>query len=373
MRTIFRAYLFCFIGFSAVLGGVYLHERVELRGVQAEAARRALAQVEAQLAPQNPAAVPYTLYPSAGGESVFGGKPYTLLFVGDLMLSRGVDYMVKKYGGGDFRYPFLKIADELKKADFLFGNLEGPISDRGENQGSIYSFRAEPKAAGGLMFAGFDVMSVANNHILDWGRDALTDTISVLNINGIKSVGAGKNNEEANKPVLFVLGSPPAGEAGLPAGQAGLRLAVFAYTNLMPQSLEATANRPGLSSFSIEKASEAIRAAKQSADIIIVSFHWGDEYQTRSNALQQKIAHAMIDAGADLIVGHHPHVVQELEEYKGGHIIYSLGNFIFDQNFSEDTRKGLIAKVTVRDKKIENVEPIEIHFTKTFQPEIGGL
>lgn len=361
MHTIFRAYLFCFIGFSAVLAGVFLRERVEINGMQSVAARRALAQVESQLAPSRPTVTSYTLPPKADPPQAENPTPYTLVFVGDLMLSRGVDYMVKKYGGGDYRYPFLKIADELKRADLLFGNLEGPISDRGSNQGSIYSFRAEPKAVEGLQFAGFDMMSVANNHIFDWGRDALADTISVLGINGIKSVGAGKNDEEANQPVRFALGD--------------LRLAFLAYTNLMPQSLGATIDHPGLSSFSIEKATEAIRAAKQDEDIVIVSFHWGDEYQTHSNALQQKIAHALIDAGADLIVGHHPHVAQETEEYNGGHIIYSLGNFVFDQNFSADTQKGLMANVTVDadNETIEKVEPIEIRFTKTFQPYINGL
>lgn len=380
MQAIFRAYLFCFLGFSVVLGGVFIRERVEFRGTQAAAARRVLAQIESQLVPQSSSLTPYTPYPKPPDARQMAGsgsrlsyqnndierRDYTLLFVGDIMLSRGVDYMVKKYGGGDYRYPFLNIADEFKKADFLFGNLEGPISERGANQGSIYSFRAEPKAVEGLMFAGFDVMSLANNHILDWGRDALADTASILAINGVKPVGAGRNYEEANKPVRFAysLKDRPYRALG------DTRFAVLAYTNLMPQSMEATADHPGLSSFSIEKATEAIRAAKLNADIVIILFHWGDEYQIHSNELQQKIGRAMIDVGVDLVVGHHPHVVQEIEQYENGWIIYSLGNFVFDQNFSDDTRRGLMAKVTVRDKKIERVEPIEIKFTKTFQPYV---
>ena len=352
----FWGYLFIVFGSSAVLAGVSVRDLVELRGAQANLARRALAQIESQLALQNPAATPYPLPPKADPPQAETPSPYTLVFVGDAMLSRGVDYMVQKYGAGDFRYPFLKIADELQKVDFLFGNLEGPISERGADQGSIYSFRANPKVVAGLQFVGFDAMSVANNHIFDWGRDALVDTLSVLAINGIKPVGAGRNYADANTPVRFVLHDT--------------RFTLFSYTNLYPKSLEATADRPGISSFDLERAKERIRAVRSEADIVIVSFHWGEEYQTHSNALQQKIARTLIDAGADLIVGHHPHVVQEIEQYKGGWIMYSLGNFVFDQNFSDDTRKGLMAKVTVRDKKIERLEPIEIKFTNTFQPYI---
>jgi poly-gamma-glutamate synthesis protein (capsule biosynthesis protein) len=118
----------------------------------------------------------------------------------------------------------------------------------------------------------------------------------------------------------------------------------------------------------MEGVARDIRNAKALADIVVVSYHWGDEYETRHNADQEKRATAAIDAGADLIIGHHPHVVQEVVPYKHGYIAYSLGNFVFDQNFSPDTSWGLTLKVTVKDKKIVSVEEVPVTFNKTYQP-----
>src|SRR3989344_3623675 len=217
-------------------------------------------------------------------------KEYTFLFVGDIMLSRGVDYYIQKYGNGDYRYPFLKIADTIRSADLTFGNLEGPISARGKNQGSIYSFRANPKVIEGLKDAGFDAMSVANNHIWDWGREALEDTVQLLTTNDIRPIGAGMNYEEANNPKLFTLGSP-SGSLG-----ASTRIAVLAYTNLMPKSLEATVSHSGLSQFEPELIKQAIFNVQNQADIVVVSLHWGEEYQTHSNEFQRKLTHELINA-----------------------------------------------------------------------------
>ena len=113
-----------------------------------------------------------------------------------------------------------------------------------------------------------------------------------------------------------------------------------------------------------------IKAAKAKSDLVIVSFHWGQEYQTKSNAHQQKIAAAAVKAGADLIVGHHPHVAQEIDKIQGVTVAYSLGNFIFDQNFSPETKTGLILKVKIENNKIVKVEPRMIKFTNNFQPYI---
>ena len=109
------------------------------------------------------------------------------------------------------------------------------------------------------------------------------------------------------------------------------------------------------------------------ADIIIVSMHWGEEYQLRSNKKQQEIGRALVEAGTDIIIGHHPHVIQEIERYKNGWIAYSLGNFIFDQNFSKETMEGLMLKAIIQDKKIVEIEPVEIKINSSFQPEIIGL
>jgi len=284
----------------------------------------------------------------------------TMLFVGDIMLSseRGVGEQMEKEG--DYKYPFLKIADVLKSADLTFGNLEGSISSRGEDGGGRYSFRADPKSVLGLVFAGFDVLSIANNHIFDWGEDAFKDTISILNANAIDHVGGGVNYSNANKPLIKDV--------------KGTKVAFFAYSMVDYDIgvFEATEDTPGKSSFDKEALVKEIRKLKKSgaADIVVVSFHWGKEYKTRSYLKQQKVAYAMIDAGADLIIGHHPHVVQEVEKYKNGWIAYSLGNFIFDQSFSEETMRGLMLEVEIKNKKIDKVNPIGIQISNTFQPYI---
>lgn len=210
----------------------------------------------------------------------------------------------------------------------------------------------------GLTFAGFDGLSIANNHILDWGSDALEDTIRILKENGIQPAGAGMNYEEANVPAIFAI--------------RGMRLAILAYTTLYPQSLEARKNSAGVSSFDLEGAKEKIRGLKNSgaADIVIVSIHWGDEYEAHANDEQKMIARALIDAGADLIIGHHSHVVQEVEKYKNSWIAYSLGNFVFDQGFSKETMEGLMLKATVRNKEIFDVETITTKISPDFAPYI---
>jgi poly-gamma-glutamate synthesis protein (capsule biosynthesis protein) len=284
-------------------------------------------------------------------------REYTLLFAGDVMLSRAVGRSIEKYGGGDYRYPFLKIAGVVRSADFAFANLESPISSRGKNQGSIYSFRADPKVVEGLVFAGFDALSIANNHIWDWGREALEDTIHLLSAGRIVPFGAGVNYSDANEPKFLSVGS--------------LRLALLGYTNLMPRSLEATASRAGLSQFEPELIRKKIFDTRNQADIIIVSMHWGDEYEASANTLQKSLARQFIDAGADLVIGHHPHVIQEVEKYKQGWIAYSLGNFVFDQRFSDATKQGLMLRVGIRDRKVASVEEIKIGFSETFQPFVA--
>lgn len=276
------------------------------------------------------------------------------VFVGDIMLSRGIDFKMRK--AGDYTFPFLNIASTTRGADIAFGNLEGPISIRGKNQGSIYSFRANPNSVEGLLFAGFDVVSLANNHMWDWGADALTDTLDILKQNNILTIGAGKNETEANSPVFIMKGNQ--------------RVVFFAYTNLYPQSLYATGENPGISAFDEEQIIRGIKEDTTPEDIVIVSLHWGDEYKTESNDFQKGLGRTLIDAGVDMVIGHHPHVVEEVEQYKGGWIVYSLGNFVFDQNFSEETSRGLLLEVTTKSGGVEKFEQKEVKMNKDFQPAL---
>jgi len=282
-------------------------------------------------------------------------KPTTLMFVGDVMLDRGVEYMIKKHGKGDYRFPFLKIADYLKQADLLFGNLESPISDKGQKVGSIYSFRTDPKAIEGLIYAGFDVLSVANNHIFDFGKEAMEDTFLNLKKAGIEYVGGGFNEVEAYSPII-----KEANET---------KIAYLAYTNLGSKNWQAKGNFPGIAWLD-EKIEKNIKQTKEKSDLVIVSMHFGSEYQSQPNSEQKHFAHLAIDSGADLVIGHHPHVIQPIEKYKEGYIAYSLGNFVFDQGFSKQTMRGLLLKILVKNGKIKKVVPIEIKINQYFQPEI---
>jgi poly-gamma-glutamate capsule biosynthesis protein CapA/YwtB (metallophosphatase superfamily) len=281
-----------------------------------------------------------------------------LIFTGDIMLDRGVEWKIINEGEDDFTFPFKKISEELNGADIVFGNLESPISDKGEKAGSIYSFRADPKAMEGLTFAGFNVLSLANNHAFDYTSKALSDTFSRLKQADIDYVGGGQNATEAATPVIKEVKVT--------------KFAFLAYTNLCPLSWNATAEKAGVNCVSLDdlqKIKNEIAAAKKQADIVIVSMHAGEEYTQEINEFQTKFSRAAIDAGADIVIGHHPHVAQKYEEYKGKWIFYSLGNFVFDQSFSEETMQGLMLKVAVRDKKITEIIPVRTQLNDFFQVE----
>ncbi|MEK9134986.1 MAG: CapA family protein [Patescibacteria group bacterium] len=284
----------------------------------------------------------------------------SIILTGDIMLNRRVDLMMK--AKNDYTFPFQKIAEELKKADIIFGNLESPISDKGKKTGSIYSFRADPNAIEGLTFAGFDVLSLANDHVFDYGKIALEDTFLRLKTAGINYVGAGFNEREAFSPIIKEID--------------GTKIGFLAHTDLGSVFWTATKYSSGLALINLEyfeNILQDIKKAKLQVDVLIISLHSGEEYIKEPGQPQIDFAKAAIDAGADIIVGHHPHVVQRNESYHGGYIFYSLGNFIFDQNLSAETTQGQIVKVLIEDKKIKQVIPIDIKINQFFQPEIAEL
>ena len=277
--------------------------------------------------------------------------------VGDIMLNRGVEYMIEKEGKGDFKFPFLKIAEDLQKPDILFGNLEGPISNKGRKVGSIYSFRMNPKVIEGLKYAGFDVLSLANNHMFDYERVALEDTMRILKESGIDYAGAGFDEEETFSAKIKRIKNTKVG--------------FLAYTDLGPENWRVGEKKSGIAWIdekNIKKIKEDIKNAKQRVDILFVSLHSGYEYSFDPTVFQVEFSKACIDAGADIVLGHHPHVIQKIEKFKDGWIVYSLGNFVFDQGFSEETMKGLLLEIRVIDGKIKEVNPREIKISQSFQP-----
>lgn len=281
-------------------------------------------------------------------------KTTTLYFVGDMMLTRGVESSVKKNFGNDYNKLFENLSI-LKDSDILFGNLEGDVSDKGNNVGSKYSFRMNPEVLLALKKAGFDIVSFANNHVGDWNIEAFKDTLSRLKEIDILKTGAGLNKEEAVNPTIIE--------------KNGIKFGFLGFSDVGPKWLEAKDKTSGILLASDPQINQIIVDAKMKCDVLIVSFHFGEEYKTIHNKRQEYLAHTAIDNGADIIIGHHPHVIQDIEKYKGKPIVYSLGNFIFDQHFSKETMRGMLFSITYKNKDLIKTESKIITLNKLYQPE----
>jgi len=279
-------------------------------------------------------------------------KDISFTFVGDIMLDRNVENSVYKNGKGDFSFIFENV-DFLAESDITFGNLEGPMSDKGEDLGNLYSFRMNPAVALSLKGTGFDVLSVANNHSADWGKDAFLDTLNRLNLSGIVSVGGGIDRKDAENLRIIE--------------RSRAKVGFIAFSDIGPKWFEAGDNNPGILLAKTELVQELVRKAKGQVDYIVVSFHFGNEYETVPNSRQERFARLAIDSGANIVVGHHPHVVQKIELYNGGLIAYSLGNFIFDQNFSEETMEGALLNVVFKGRDIVSIYKKKVKLNKFFQ------
>ena len=182
-----------------------------------------------------------------------------------------------------------------------------------------------------LRGAGIDVLSVANNHVGDWGRLAYADTLARLKENEISYTGGGNTKEEAETPVIIE--------------KYGMKIGYLAFSDVGPNWMEAGVDKAGLLLTNNPRFDEIIFTASKQVDYLVVSFHFGDEYKEKHNARQEYLAHKAIDDGAKIVIGHHPHVVEDTEIYKNGFIAYSLGNFIFDQSWSKPTMQGMILQI----------------------------
>lgn len=247
-------------------------------------------------------------------------KTVSLAFVGDIMLARGVGRKIASFG---IDYPVAKVKNVLSNADIAFGNLEGTLTGNqitGSSKNLV--FRSPPGFGRVLVSGGIDIVSLANNHTNDGGSQGITDTLTALKKVGIKHVGAGENVTEARS--LRVLDVK------------GRKIGFLAYTDLSNIGLEkasATASQPGVASANTKVVLTEITAARKKVDFLVVSFHWGQEYRMNEPTdRQSQLAHKSIEAGADIIIGHHPHVLEKIETYRGKTIAYSLGNFIFDNH-----------------------------------------
>lgn len=255
-----------------------------------------------------------------------------IIFAGDIMLGRSV--MSKCLSLNDYNYPFLKTADVLKKADITVGNLENPIIKNCPISNDGFVFCANKEMLTGLEFAGIDMVSLANNHTNNYGNDGLIQTETFLKEKNIDYFGV-------NNLVIKNINNIKFGFLG------------FDYVFKNPK----------------ESDFELIKNSKNQVDILIVMTHWGVEYKSKSNENQQTIAKNIIESGADVIVGGHPHWIQEIEYIDEKPVIYSLGNFVFDQPWSEETKKGLVVRLNYKGKKLDKIDQLPIYMKNFAQPE----
>ncbi|MFC1987445.1 CapA family protein [Chloroflexota bacterium] len=301
----------------------------------------------------------------------------------------------------------------LKKADILYGQLEYPLSEKGELQQCAYPTRnlkgLSPDKVSVLTYAGFDVMSFAGNNTFARGVEAILETIETLTKNNIQIVGVGKNIDEARKPVILE--------------RKGTKVGFLDYASVLPRGYQAEPNKPGCAPMRASTFYEQvdwqagtppkivtlankddlaamvddIKKVRSKVDVLIMCIHWGVHLIPSVIAMYQKeVAHAAIDAGVDLILGSHPHILKGIEVYKGKVIIYSLGNFILptdkgdvcigtilyrgygvkeydeypDYGFPVDARKSMVAKCLISDKKIEKVSYLPVMINEHAQPEV---
>lgn len=263
-----------------------------------------------------------------------------IIFGGDCTFANHFEKFVKN----DFTYPFAKL-DILRKADIAMVNLENPISKQGTIIEKEFNFRMHPDYVNILLDGGIDIVTAANNHIFDYGPEALFDTMEYLDNAGIRFVGIGKNIDEARKPVIVTV--------------KGIKIGFLGYfgSGLWHP---ATKSNPGTAPRLKKFISEDVSKLKKETDFVIVNYHWGEESKEYPADYQTDIARFTITSGADVVIGHHPHVLQGVEKYKHGYIAYSLGNFIFGGN-SRNDYTSMLLKIMISEKKIyPEIIPIRV-------------
>ena len=252
----------------------------------------------------------------------------TLAMVGDLMLDETPGRVIE-----EGRDPFAPFAALLDAADIRVGNLECVVATGGEAEpGKPYTFRAHPRVLEPLK-RHFDAVSLANNHSGDFGPEAFGEMLPLLERQGIGWFGGGADLAQAHRPLIIE--------------RHGLRIALLGYDEFLPRSFEADFDRPGVAWSEDEQVQLDIANARRihQADLVIPFMHWGWEKDTTASPRQRQLARLMIDAGADAVVGGHPHVIQDTEVYRGRPILYSLGNFVFNGFTEEVNNTGWLLRL----------------------------
>jgi poly-gamma-glutamate synthesis protein (capsule biosynthesis protein) len=240
--------------------------------------------------------------------------PASIVFAGDILLAGQAARLIEEEGPAA---PFAGVRAVLRGPGVAIGNLECPLATGGAPVDKQYTFRAPPSTAAALADAGFDLVTLANNHTVDYGPEALLETLETLWSWGIIPIGAGANADEARRWAVVESGSPP------------VKIAVLAFSNMLPKSFYAGPDRPGTNPAYPDVMAADIAAAREQADVVVVLIHWGPELESSPSEKQRRVAAVAAEAGADLVIGHHPHVLQGLEIRGHTLIAYSLGNLLF--------------------------------------------
>ena len=251
----------------------------------------------------------------------------TLAAVGDINLGDGPGALMARHG---YRYPWLRVAPALRAADIAFGNLECAVSRRGRPVPKQYNFRGRPAALRRVArFAGFDVLNLANNHSVDYGRRAFGDTMRHVRRLRMTPVGGGRNLRAAERVRVVT--------------RHGLRVGFVGFSDRLPLSFYATGTRSGIAFATPRAIRRSVRRAARRADVVVATFHWGDERVHTPTARQRLYGRIALRAGATAVIGAHPHVLQPRRRV-GRHraIAYSLGNFVFSTGGGATARTGIL-------------------------------
>lgn len=291
------------------------------------------------------------------------GEVTTLSIVGDVMLGR----RVAQASGDDPIRTLRPTAKRLAGAEITVGNLESTLSDDGSPTQGGDSFHADPDVIDGLELAGFDLVSLANNHLGDYGQRALRQTLTELRDADLPYVGAGRDLDEARRPVVLT--------------RDGVRIG-FLGTESIGETPAATADRGGtnrlnmpprtgpLNQRQLDRITGDIEKLAERVDVVVVIPHWGTQYTHVPEASQRRAARAFADAGADLVIGGHPHWVQGWEARGDAVVVHSLGNFVFDMDFQTKTMEGIFVEIVLWGDQVKAVEPVPYALDSRFVPRV---
>ena len=280
--------------------------------------------------------------------AALGEPPLSLIAVGDIMLGGRTRRRIREHGRD---YPFSAVLPILQRAPIVLGNLEGPLAQKAQKQNRNFSYRVKPKAATSVLRAGINVVTLANNHLVDCGREGVLETLEALAAAGVTPLGAAANQNAAHEPVIR--------EAG------GVRIGLLGY--YWNRRCAATANLPGSAMGVFEELETDIRQLRTRVDRVVVTFHWGRPYNPEPSPRARAKARFAIDCGAHAIVGHHPHIIQAFEVYRRRPIFYSIGNFAFGSGNSR--AEGLMLGFRFEEARtLVNVYPL---YVKNRDPRVN--